>query len=244
VVVNLLSNAAKYTPRGGRIEVGVTALGEQLRIVVQDNGSGIEAELLPQVFDIFKQGKRTLDRSEGGLGIGLTLVKSLVSAHGGSVLAHSGGPGLGSRFEVLLPACRAADAAPDAAPAQPPAGAGQRILVVDDNTDAAETLGQLLEVLGNEVRVCFDGRSALALAPAFQPAILILDVGLPDMNGYQLAARLRGTAPLDQALYIALTGYGQEHDRAQSRAAGFQHHLVKPVDLGLLMQALEARPAT
>lgn len=246
IVVNLLSNAAKYTPQGGRIDVSVAPQDEQLRITVQDNGSGISPELLPQVFEMFKQAVRTPDRSEGGLGIGLTLVRSLVAAHGGSVAAHSDGPGKGSCFDVLLPAhhepapARADATASSDAPAIETA---RRILIVDDNADAAETLGQLLEVLGHQVQISFDGRRAIEMAAAFQPDIFILDVGLPDMNGYELARRLGDIVPPDSALFVALTGYGQEHDRVLSRAAGFDHHLVKPVDLSLLCEVLNSNRA-
>ncbi|WP_432382164.1 hybrid sensor histidine kinase/response regulator [Duganella sp. P38] len=233
-------------PQGGRIDVSVAPQDEQLRITVQDNGSGISPELLPQVFEMFKQAVRTPDRSEGGLGIGLTLVRSLVAAHGGSVAAHSDGPGKGSRFDVLLPAHHeAAPARADATASSdaPAIETARRILIVDDNADAAETLGQLLEVLGHQVQISFDGRRAIEMAAAFQPDIFILDVGLPDMNGYELARRLGDIVPPDSALFVALTGYGQEHDRVLSRAAGFDHHLVKPVDLSLLREVLNSNRA-
>ena len=242
VVVNLLSNAAKYTPQRGRLDVSVAAQDEWAGVTVQDNGSGIDPALLPHVFDIFTQGVRTPDRSEGGLGIGLALVKSLVAMHGGSVVAHSAGAGTGSRFEVRLPLLRQ-DGAADTA-AAPAAEADRqrlrrRILVVDDNVDAAETLAQLLEVLGNEVRVSFDGAGAMATAAEYDADTFVLDVGLPDMNGYELARRLQAGAARTQALFIALTGYGQAHDRVLSQAAGFHHHFVKPVDVERLCEVLK-----
>jgi PAS domain S-box-containing protein len=242
VLVNLLGNAAKYTPQGGRIDVDVQAGQDTVRVAVADNGSGIEASLLPYVFDIFTQGVRTPDRSQGGLGIGLALVKSLVALHGGQVRARSDGPGRGSVFEVMLPLL--ADARPaddEAAQAQPGIGtaAGQRILLVDDNVDAATTLGELLAALGHEVMVRFDGKSALADGPSFVPEVLVLDIGLPDIDGYELARRLRGEPATAGARYLALTGYGQAHDRTLARAAGFDHHFVKPVDIAALQAVLD-----
>jgi PAS domain S-box-containing protein len=242
VLVNLLGNAAKYTPHGGRIDVDVQVEQDMVRVAVADNGSGIEASLLPCVFDIFTQGVRTPDRSQGGLGIGLALVKSLVALHGGQVRAHSDGPGRGSVFEVMLPLLAGASSAPgELALAQsvPGAAAGKRILVVDDNVDAATTLGELLSALGHEVMVRFDGKSALADGPAFGPEVLVLDIGLPDIDGYELARRLRSEPATAGARYLALTGYGQAHDRTLARAAGFDHHFVKPVDIAALQAMLD-----
>jgi PAS domain S-box-containing protein len=242
VLVNLLGNAAKYTPHGGRIDVDVQVEQDMVRVAVADNGSGIEASLLPCVFDIFTQGVRTPDRSQGGLGIGLALVKSLVALHGGQVRAHSDGPGRGSVFEVMLPLLAGASSAPgELALAQSVAGAaaGKRILVVDDNVDAATTLGELLSALGHEVMVRFDGKSALADGPAFAPEVLVLDIGLPDIDGYELARRLRSEPATAGARYLALTGYGQAHDRTLARAAGFDHHFVKPVDIAALQAVLD-----
>jgi PAS domain S-box-containing protein len=243
VLVNLLGNAAKYTPHGGAIDVEVHVEPDTVRIAVADNGSGIDASLLPQVFDIFTQGVRTPDRSQGGLGIGLALVKSLVALHGGEVSARSEGPGKGSVFEVALP--RLVDAATGAGDTglegvRPGRGAAKRILVVDDNADAATTLGELLQALGHEVSVRFDGKSALANAAAFGPEVLVLDIGLPDMDGYELVRRLRAEPSTGQARYLALTGYGQAHDRTLARVAGFDHHFVKPVDIVALQAVLDA----
>jgi CheY-like chemotaxis protein len=197
------------------------------------------------VFDIFTQGVRTPDRTQGGLGIGLALVKSLVALHGGQVKARSEGPGRGSVIEVSLPLlAEAAPATGTAAPAGAGArpAAGRRILVVDDNADAATSLGELLAALGHEVRVRFDGKSALDEVGAFGPEVLVLDIGLPDIDGYELARRLRGAPETATARYLALTGYGQAHDRTLARAAGFDHHFVKPVDIAALQAVLEAAP--
>jgi PAS domain S-box-containing protein len=242
VLVNLLANAAKYTPQGGSIDVRVHVEQGTVRVSVADNGSGIEPALLPCVFDIFTQGVRTPDRSQGGLGLGLALVKSLVALHGGQVKARSEGPGRGATFEVALPLLAALPrTAGDAGLPDPQRGAapGKRILVVDDNADAATTLGELLSALGHEVLVRFDGKSVLADAAAFAPDVLVLDIGLPDMDGYELARRLRSEPATAQARYLALTGYGQAHDRTLARAAGFDHHFVKPVDIAVLQAVLD-----
>jgi PAS domain S-box-containing protein len=245
VLVNLLTNAAKYTPQGGSIVLDLRVVDGAVQLAVTDNGSGIEPSLLPCVFDIFTQGVRTPDRTQGGLGIGLALVKSLVALHGGQVKARSEGPGRGSVFEVTLPLlAEAAPATGTAAPAGAGArpAAGRRILVVDDNADAATSLGELLAALGHEVRVRFDGKSALDEVGAFGPEVLVLDIGLPDIDGYELARRLRGAPETATARYLALTGYGQAHDRTLARAAGFDHHFVKPVDIAALQAVLEAAP--
>ena len=242
VLVNLLVNAAKYTPREGRIEVGVQVEPDTVRVTVADNGNGIEAALLPCVFDIFTQGVRTPDRSQGGLGIGLALVKSLVALHGGQVSARSEGPGKGSVFELRLPLLEGAGPDKAATVAAGPArgGApGKRILVVDDNADAAATLGELLAALGHEVMVRFDGKSALADAAPFRPQVLVLDIGLPDIDGYELARRLRAQDATAHARYLALTGYGQSNDRTLAHAAGFDRHFVKPVDIAALQVVLD-----
>jgi PAS domain S-box-containing protein len=243
VLVNLLGNAAKYTPQGGRIDVDLHVEQDSVRVAVSDNGSGIEASLLPCVFDIFTQGIRTPDRSQGGLGIGLALVKSLVVLHGGQVRARSEGPGRGSVFEVALPVLTdAGPASGETSLAQAGSGAAvrRRILVVDDNADAATTLGELLAALGHEVAVRFDGKSALADAASFAPEVLVLDIGLPDIDGYELARRLRSEPATAGARYLALTGYGQAHDRTLARAAGFDHHFVKPLDIAALQSVLDA----
>jgi PAS domain S-box-containing protein len=244
VLANLLSNAAKYTDPGGRIRL--TAGREDGRGVVRvgDTGIGIEPSVLPEVFGLFVQVERRLDRARGGLGIGLSLVKSLVEMHGGSVTAHSEGPGRGSEFVVRLPAL---DAVPDGGVWLPrgdhsrPGGGipGRRILVVDDNVNAADSLGRLLSRFwGQEVRVAYDGPAALEVARSFRPEVVLLDIGLPGMDGCEVARRLRGEQGLADALLVAVTGWGQESDREMSRAAGFDHHLVKPVELEMLREVL------
>jgi PAS domain S-box-containing protein len=240
VVGNLLANAAKYTENGGRIELGVARHGNIAVVRVRDNGVGIPAAMLPRIFDLFVQVDRSLARSEGGLGIGLTLVKSLVEMHGGSVEAHSEGLGRGSEFVVRLPVLQTRhDPNPDQAersgdyPSPP-----RRILVVDDNVDAAASLAMLLQVEQHDVRTAHDGPTALHVAEAFRPEVIFLDIGLPRMDGYEVARRLRKQAGLEKTLLVALTGYGQEEDRRRSQQAGFDAHLVKPADPVALQQLL------
>jgi signal transduction histidine kinase len=231
VLVNLLTNAAKYTPPRGTIVLRLARTATHATMSVEDNGAGIEPALLPNVFDLFTQGERTPDRSQGGLGIGLALVKAIVGLHEGRAWAESQGKGRGSRFAIELPLAPAAQE--QAAAPGPGDGAAVpvlRILVTDDNVDAAESLALLLQFEGHDVRVCYSGAQALAAVERFTPQACILDVGLPDMTGLELARRLREHPELQHALFIALTGYGQPHDRAASAAAGFDHHLVKPVE--------------
>jgi len=237
VVNNLLSNAIKYTPEGGAISVGVEhAQGsdsEFALLQVSDNGIGIDADLLPHVFELFEQGKRALDRTQGGLGVGLTLVQRLVQLHGGEVVASSAGPGQGSQFRVLLPCLGEVDepVAQDAGRGQlPTAAVARRILVVDDNVDVVETTTMLLSLSGHQVRSAKDGLQALHLASEFRPDVVLLDIGLPLMDGYEVARRLRQTPQTAGALLIALTGYGQQGDRQRGRDAGFDGHMLKPVD--------------
>jgi PAS domain S-box-containing protein len=242
VLVNLLGNAAKYTPDGGRIELALRAGADEVSVAVRDDGIGMSDTLVRDAFDLFHQGERTADRTQGGLGIGLALVKSLVEQHHGKVTASSAGPGLGSQFVVRLPRVRARAAAHAAhvdGDAPPPPR--QRILVVDDNVDAAQMVAMLLEALGNEVAVAHDPLRALECVRAANFDAFILDIGLPGMDGHMLARRIRELPRTRAATFIALTGYGQEQDRDASAAAGFQHHFVKPADIDLLAQAL-ARP--
>ena len=239
VTANLLANAAKYTPPGGRITLSLEVQDGTVRIAVADNGSGIEAGLLPHIFDLFVQGKRTPDRAQGGLGLGLALVKNIVGMHGGQVGVHSDGHGKGSCFSVELPA---AGQLPHPA-AQAPATFGsaacaRRIMLVDDNLDAAATLAALLEAAGHCVRTVNDPREALALALADPPEVFILDIGMPLIDGHTLARQLRAQPALAGALYVALTGYGQSSDRESSRQAGFDRHFVKPVEAARLLAAL------
>jgi signal transduction histidine kinase/ActR/RegA family two-component response regulator len=237
VIANLLSNAAKYTDPGGRIVLAAEADGREARISVTDTGIGLSPALLPHVFDLFVQGERTLDRAPGGLGIGLTIVRSLVDLHGGRVAAESAGAGRGSTFTVWLPRAEgppAVRSVPAAAAASP--AAASRVLVVDDNEDAAELLAESLRLEGHEVHVAYDGPSALAMAAQVHPRIALLDLGLPVMDGYELAGRLRAS---EAAIgLVAVTGYGQEMDRRASARAGFAEHLVKPVDLDRVSQVV------
>jgi PAS domain S-box-containing protein len=229
VVVNLLSNAAKYTAPKGRIEVEVSRNHSVVRLEVSDNGIGMSESLIERVFDPFVQGERTLDRAEGGLGIGLTLVKKLIELHGGSVLASSAGPGHGAKFTIALPLAGDRAQPLSAVAATPPAQA-TRILVVDDNRDVAESLVDLLEASGCEVRVAFTGHDAIDIATSTPLTAVLLDVGLPDMSGYDVARRLRSLPSMQATRIIATTGYGLKSDRDASAAAGIDAHLVKPVD--------------
>ncbi len=243
VVQNLLTNAAKYTEPGGQIDVETRLVDGWIELAVTDNGIGIPAETLATVFDLFVQGRQSLDRSKGGLGLGLTLVRTLVALHGGNVEARSEGAGRGSQFIVRLPASSVAASAspqPDESRRLSPTAYGMRALIVDDNRDAAAMLAEAMRSYGYETRVAGDGLSALQIAPAFKPHVVLLDLGLPVIDGYEVAERLRLAGI--PALPIAVTGYGQEADRARSEANGFVAHFVKPVDLDELHRALERLP--
>jgi signal transduction histidine kinase/ActR/RegA family two-component response regulator len=237
VVGNLLHNAAKFTDRGGRLAVTVDAGQDWVALEVRDNGIGMLPAELERAFDMFVQGERTPDRSLGGLGIGLALVRSLVELHGGSVGVASGGQGMGTTFTVRLPRCaeRGGDTESSAAAAS---AAQLKVLVVDDNVDAAQVLAMYVGSQGHDVRVEHDSHDALAQAAAFAPDVCLLDIGLPDMDGYELARRLRRDPATAQATLVAVTGYGQDQDRRNSAAAGFDHHLVKPVDMAALEKIL------
>ncbi len=242
IVANLLSNAAKYTPQAGCIQISACPDQDQIVIRVRDNGKGIAPDQLERVFDLFSQNAPTLDRSSGGLGLGLTLVKRLAQMHGGDALAHSEGPGQGSEFLVRLPAAKL-PAGPETRPRvdhspRDPAIGQRRILVVDDNHDAASSLTRLLALLGHHTRATYDGRSALEQVSDFDPEVVLLDIGLPELDGYQVARRLRAMKGGQERLLIAITGYGQEHDWRQAMAAGFDHHLLKPVDVNVLKKLL------
>lgn len=243
VLANLLNNAAKYTPEGGEIRLSAESEGQDAVIRVSDNGLGIPPAMINRVFELFVQGDQSLARSEGGLGIGLTLVRSLVEMHGGTVEARSDGPGRGSEMVVRLPVLvpERAESRPPSPRLSSPSGA-RRILVVDDNQDSAESLAFLLELQGHEVRAAFDGPQALDLARSFEPHLVVLDIGLPRMDGYEVALRLREERGKDGLVLIALTGYGQEEDLRRSREAGFDHHLVKPADLEKLQELLRMGP--
>jgi CheY-like chemotaxis protein len=245
VIANLLMNSAKYTDPGGHLAVEAQLEGDQVVLAVKDNGMGISTELLPHVFDLFTQSRQALDRASGGLGIGLTIVRSLVELHGGSVQAESDGPGKGSIFTVRLPAALEEPAAIEFSPtaAPPVAGACKRVLVVDDNEDALDLLAEVLRDAGHNVMTAKDGPTALGAMRHFDAEIAILDIGLPVMDGYELAARMRATLGDRTPRLIALTGYGQDSDRMRAREAGFAAHLTKPVDVASLLGALEAAPS-
>ncbi len=237
VVSNLLTNSAKYSSVGAHVELHAERRGDLVELRVVDNGVGIAPELLGSVFDMFVQGARTLDRSEGGLGLGLSLVKSLVELHGGEVTAKSEGVGRGSEFSFTLPlaAPSVVDASADAARLSPIPSQTQRILLVDDNRDAADSTAQVLREVGHQVRVAYDGPTALGLSEELEPDLALLDIGLPVMDGYELARRLRDQHQRPALKLIALTGYGQKADRERTRQAGFDAHLVKPVAMDELI---------
>lgn len=238
VVANLLTNAAKYTPPRGEITLDVETSEEAVRMSVTDNGNGIDASLLPHVFDLFTQGARGLDRAQGGLGIGLALVKAIVSLHEGEVHALSNGQGRGSTFTVAIPrSMQASDTFPERS-APNHAGQNLNVLLVDDNIDAAESLSMLLSAVGHQVTVASTAGSALRIAEQQSVDVFVLDIGLPDMSGYDLARALRKRPDLKNKVFIALTGYGQPEDRQLSKEAGFAHHLIKPVDNQLLFKLL------
>jgi signal transduction histidine kinase len=241
VVSNLLNNAAKYTEEGGHIELSVEASCDQAVLRVRDTGVGIVADMLPHVFDLFTQVQGSVSRSEGGLGIGLTLVRSLVEMHGGSVLATSGGLGHGSEFIVRLPLLQETPAAAGAVGEQPEwtrKGPARRILVVDDNQTNAEIMALMLRLNGHEVRTAYDGPAALDSARGQPPDVVLCDIGMPGMSGLEVARLLRQDPGMKDALLLALTGYGSDEDRLRSQEAGFNAHLVKPVDLDALQALL------
>jgi PAS domain S-box-containing protein len=251
VVNNLLSNAAHFTPPGGTITVMGRRDGNDVVLRVRDTGDGIDPVLLPHVFEMFMQGERERSRAEGGLGLGLSLVRALTEQHGGTVTAHSEGLGCGSEFSVRLPAARervGRTTPASARPTLPPGGVGNgtRVLIVDDNRDVLDTTARLLTMVGYETQTASDAMAALTIASQFRPRIAILDIGMPVMDGYQLARELRACLSDDPPVFVALTGYGQADDRERSRAAGFTRHFAKPVDAAELLDVLEelsARPA-
>jgi CheY-like chemotaxis protein len=243
VFANLLTNASKYSDPGTPIRVSARAIGDRVEIRVRDLGIGIRPELLERVFDLFVQQPQSLDRSAGGLGLGLAIVKNLVRSHGGTVRAESAGAGKGSEFIVDLPLSSASDSEHLEATAVDESAAGKartmlRVLVVDDHEDGAEMLAQSLASMGHRVRVAHDGTSALDIAAKFHPEVALLDIGLPVMNGYELAGRLREMPGEHDIRLIAVTGYGQAGDRDASREAGFSEHLVKPVDIKSLRDVI------
>ena len=238
VIVNLLNNAAKYTDDGGQIWLTAQQEGGEVVVRVRDTGAGITPELLPRIFDLFTQADRTLDRSQGGLGIGLSLVQKLVELHGGTVEARSAGLGQGSEFIVRLPALFPTTASIASVEAAEPPAQTSRVLVVDDNQDLADVLALLLQSLGHQVQAAYSGQTALSTAVQYRPDVVLLDLGMPGMNGYEIARQLRETPQTKDVWLIAMTGYGQDSDRQLTQAAGFDHHLVKPVERRKLQNLL------
>jgi PAS domain S-box-containing protein len=234
VFANLLNNSAKYTERGGRIWMTATREGGKVLVTVRDTGIGIPAFALPNIFDMFSQVDRSIERSTGGLGIGLALVKGLVEMHGGTVEAASPGQGKGSTFTVRLPVLKDQEDSPSGAPVEESpesSGSRRRILVADDNRDSAASMAMMLELLGNEVRIAHDGLETVALSEQFRPQVVLMDIGMPRLNGYEATRRIREQPWGRDVTVIALTGWGQEEDRARSKEAGCDGHLVKPIDL-------------
>ena len=240
-VSNLLSNAAKYTEHGGRIWLIAERRGGEAVITVRDTGVGISPAMLSHIFEMFTRGEQSQVRTLGGLGIGLTLVKRLVEMHGGTVAAESAGQDMGSTFVIRLPAAESSPGQPPTADGSLPSGASSlRVLIVDDNRDAADSLAMLLRITGNEIRTTYDGLEALQVASDFRPEVVLLDIGLPKIDGHEVAQRLRREAWGQRICLIAVTGWSDESDRARSRAAGFDHHLVKPLDTSHLAKLLDS----
>jgi len=240
VVSNLLHNAVKYTDRGGHITLTAEQQGSDVVITVMDDGIGIAPEALPRLFEIFSQADRSLGRAQGGLGIGLSLVRGLVELHGGTVGVHSAGLGRGSEFTVRLPLAQSRVDSPASECPEKPALAQRRILVVDDNRDSADSLSLLLGLNGHVVRTAYDGLSALEEARVFGPDVVLLDIGLPGVNGYEVARSIRATASIPPPMLVATTGWGHAEDKQRAREAGFDFHLTKPIS----MEALERFIAT
>jgi len=240
VFMNLLNNAAKYTNRGGRIELVATLQGSQVLVSVKDDGIGIPPDMLPRIFEPFAQVERSRERSEGGLGIGLTLVKRLLELHGGDIEVRSKGPGRGSEFIARLPVTSLEAGKPSGVEtAEPKAPAStRRVLIVDDNKDAADSLGILLRMMGNEVHTAHDGLEAVGAAAIFHPEVVLLDIGLPKLSGYEVARRIREQEDGVETLLVAVTGWGQPEDRRRSQEAGFDYHLTKPIDHAVLQELL------
>ena len=234
VFVNLITNAAKYTPPGGHIELIGRVVGTDAELVVRDTGIGIRAEVLPRIFDLFVQGDRELDRAQGGLGVGLTVARRLVELHGGRITAASSGGGKGAEFTVSIPTVTTNDRPPDRPGEVSATHARSRILMVEDNRDAAESLMMILEFFGHHVRIAYDGLAAIAAAQAIVPDVMLIDIGLPGIDGYEVAARVRQDPKLKDVVLVALTGYGGNEDKQRAMQAGFDHHLVKPVDVSVL----------
>ena len=241
VLANLIGNASKYTGDGGRIALHATREGEDVVITISDNGTGIAPEVLPHIFDLFTQGPRSLARSEGGLGVGLNVVRNLVSMHGGSITAESPGVGQGSRFTLRLPSCALPDAAPPQGEQAESAASRCRVLIVEDNLDACETLKAFLDLEGHEVSMAHDGQAGLDALLAGRFDVVVCDIGLPGMDGLEVMRRLRAAQNGAHPVAIGLSGYGQSEDRARASSAGFDHYLVKPVNPDALLALVAAR---
>jgi CheY-like chemotaxis protein len=245
VFLNLLNNAAKFTEPGGRIDFSLGVRDGEMIGRVRDNGIGIPPEMIEPVFEMFAQADRSLERTTMGLGVGLSLSRRLMELHGGTIEAHSEGPGRGAEFVVRMPAhtvelsAQGAEPVPRAAPPRD-GEARPHVLLVDDNRDFAHTLGRMLHARGYDVRVEHDGLAGLAAAESFRPAIAFLDIGLPKMNGYDLARRMRASPATEKSVLVAVTGWGQDEDRSRTEAAGFDAHLVKPVDPAALLKLLQS----
>jgi CheY-like chemotaxis protein len=238
-IANLLTNAAKYTDSAGEIRVELRSEQSSAVIVVSDNGVGISQELLPRIFELFVQSERSLDRSEGGLGIGLSVVQRLVEMHDGTVAAASAGPGRGSTFEIRLPTVAAPKEGRKKSTSR--SAVPKRVLVVDDNVDAASSLAAFLQLDGHQAEAVYSAKGALEAIASFGPDVVLLDIGLPEMDGYEVAKRIRAGG--SGVRLVALTGYGQAEDIERTQAAGFDAHLVKPVDFGALERSLSAKNA-
>jgi CheY-like chemotaxis protein len=237
---NILNNAAKYTDNGGIINISAEEMGDAVIITVSDNGIGVSAEMLPSIFEMFAQVDSSLERTQGGLGIGLTLVKKLVEMHGGSIEARSEGLHLGSRFSIKLPIALNKDIniTKNEETMKENHTASLRVLVVDDNEASAKTLGWMLELSGHEIRLAHDGKSALEIARNYKPSVVLLDIGLPGMNGYEVCKTMKLEPSLKDTVYIAQTGWSQEEHIQRSKEAGFNHHLIKPIDMKELQDLL------
>jgi CheY-like chemotaxis protein len=245
VFANLLNNAAKYTGPGGRIRLSAERQANDVHVSVKDTGIGIARDVLPHIFDIFSQAKSAIGHSQGGLGIGLSLVKGLVELHDGSIEVRSAGPGQGSEFVVCLPlASQAPFREPESSDEEEPRPPvkRRRILIVDDNRDSADSLAKLLEIMGHEIGTAYDGEEAIQAAASFAPDVVLLDIGMPKLNGYDAGRRIRELPCCRNTFLIAVTGWGQEQDRRRTVEAGFNHHIVKPVNPEELMQVLASLP--
>jgi CheY-like chemotaxis protein len=238
MILNLLNNAAKYTPPGGKIWLSVQRQGAEAVISVQDTGIGIPTKHLASVFEMFSQLAPALERSQGGLGIGLALVRGLAELHGGTVMAYSAGLGKGSQFDIRLPVVEPPEAPVESHAAVADKIECRRVLIVDDNEDAAESLAMVLELEGHLVRTASSGLAGLARMDEFRPEVVILDIGLPDVSGYEIARRIRDEYKHGHVLLIAVTGWGQEQDKQAAQTAGFDYHFTKPVDPRALQWAI------